>query len=114
MCDHLSHHMSWNSCILKLDLGLQQHLLIHYSQEFELIVVEIKVAQREIRIMTGYGPQENWPEAKRMPFFLALEAEIVKAELEGKSVIIELDANSKLGPIMIPGDMHAQSENGKI
>ena len=63
--------------------------------------------------MTGYGPQENWSDSERMPFFMTLEAEIVKAEIEGKSIIIELDANSKLGPHMIPGDMHPQSENGK-
>ena len=94
--------------------ALKPVLISEYNEEFELIVVEIKVAKREIRVITGYGPQENWPEAERMPFFLALEAEIVKAELEGKSIIIELDANSKLGPTMIPGDMHAQSENGKV
>ena len=64
--------------------------------------------------MTGYGPQENWPIAARMPFFLALEEEVVKAELAGKSLIIELDANSKLGPDLIPGDKHKQSDNGRI
>ena len=49
-----------------------------------------------------------------MPFFLALEEQIVKAELAGKSILIELDANSKLGPELIPGDTHAQSMNGKV
>ena len=64
--------------------------------------------------MTGYGPQENWPESERIPFFLALEEEIVKAELAGKSILIELDANSKLGPQLIQEDLHTQSENGKL
>ena len=49
-----------------------------------------------------------------MPFFLALEQEIVKAEMAGKSILIEIDANCKLGPQVIPGDMHSQTENGKI
>ena len=49
-----------------------------------------------------------------MHFFLALEEEIVKAELAGKSILIELDANSKLGPQWIPGDMHPLTENGRI
>ena len=31
--------------------------------------------------------QENWEEAKRTPFFEALETEVVSAELEGRSVI---------------------------
>ena len=64
--------------------------------------------------MSGYGPQESWQESERMPFFLALEEEILKAELAGKTILIELDANSKLGPDVIPGDMHPQSINGKV
>ena len=34
--------------------------------------------------MIGSGPQENWDEERRMPFFIALETEKVKAELAGK------------------------------
>ena len=49
-----------------------------------------------------------------MPFFQTLEEEITKAELEGKSIYIEIDANSKLGPERIPQDKHPMSNNGKI
>ena len=49
-----------------------------------------------------------------MPFFLALEEEVIKAELAGKSIIIEMDANAKLGPDLIHGDKHQQSENGRL
>ena len=94
--------------------GLKPILISDYNEEFELLVVEITIANKKLRIMTGYGPQENWPEVQRIPFFLALENEIVKAELEGKSIFIELDANSKLGKELIPGDMHSQTENGKL
>ena len=76
--------------------------------------MEIKVNNKEIRIITGYGPQESWPEVERMPFFLALEQEIIKAELQGKSIFIEMDSNSKLGPEFIPRDPHKQSVNGKV
>ena len=64
--------------------------------------------------MTGYGPQETWSEAERLPFFLALEQEIIKAEMQGKSMYIEMDSNSKLGPQIIPSDPHPQSTNGKL
>ena len=94
--------------------GLSPCLIQEYENEFELLVIEVKISNKEIRIMSGYGPQECWPENERMPFFLALEQEIIKAEVAGKSIMIELDANSKLGPNFIPGDMHDQSENGKI
>ena len=64
--------------------------------------------------MTGYGPQENWKLDEKMPFFIALEEEISKAIFQGKGVIIELDANSKLGPQYIEGDPHRKSPNGNI
>ena len=64
--------------------------------------------------MTGVGPQENWDEDKRNPFFIALEAEVVKAHISGKSVIIEIDSNSKLGTRYIPNDPHQMSPNGKM
>ena len=45
---------------------------------------------------------------------MALEQEIIKAEMQGKSMFIEMDSNSKLGPEIIPNDPHTQSGNGKI
>ena len=49
-----------------------------------------------------------------MPFFLALEIEIEKAKLAGKSIIVEMDANSKVGKQYIPRDPHVMSQNGAI
>ena len=34
-------------------------LIEEYSSEFELLVVEIKVNKRDIRIISGYGPQKT-------------------------------------------------------
>ena len=36
------------------------------------------------------------------PVFIALEVEVIKVQMTGKSVIIEIDSNSKLGPEYIP------------
>ena len=49
-----------------------------------------------------------------MPFFNSLEEEIINAELEGRDVIIMMDANSKLGKKYIKSDPKPQSSNGKI
>jgi hypothetical protein len=38
----------------------------------------------------------------------------VSAEIEGKSVLIAMDANSKLGPRYISGDPHEMSQNGRV
>ena len=89
-------------------------LIEEYNDEFELLVVETNTKEKTIRIISGYGPQECWDEAKRIQFFLALETEIEKAELSGKSVIIEMDANAKLGPMFIPGDPHKMTPNGEL
>ena len=77
-------------------------------------MVEIVTVKESVRIVSGYGPQENWEEEKRRPFFLALETEIEKSELAGISVIIELDANSKLGKQYIPNDPYDMSPNGAL
>ena len=83
--------------------GARALLVSEYSETFELIAVEIKVGNTKIRVMTGYGPQESWNEDDKMPFFTALEEEIAAAELEGREVLIAMDANSKLGPTHIEG-----------
>ena len=100
--------------MLGVHVDLQPVLVKEYSDEFELIVVEVITGNTKIRIMTGYGPQESWEEAKRIVFFEALETEVASAELDGRSVIISMDANSKLGPMYVVKDPHEQSKNGKI
>ena len=100
--------------MLAVHQDLKPKLIEEYNKPFELIVVEVETDKQNVRIMTGVGPQENWEETKRMPFFIALESEIVKAQMAGKGVIIEIDANSKLGSLYIPNDPHTMSPNGKI
>jgi exonuclease III len=100
--------------MLGVHMDLNPVLVKEYSETFELIVVETTIGNTHIRIITGYGPQENWDEKDRLPFFEALECEVASAELEGRSVIISMDANSKLGDEYIPGDPHKQSVNGRL
>ena len=77
--------------------ALKPILINDYDDPFELLVVEIRVGNREIRLISGYGPLEYWRPQERLPFFEALEEEIIKAELARKSVIIEAEFNAKLG-----------------
>ena len=100
--------------LLAIHEDLNPKLIEEYNDDFELLVVETNTKEKTIRIITGYGPQECWDEAKRIPFFLALETEIEKAELGGKSLIIEMDANAKLGTKFIPGDPHQMTPNDEL
>ena len=94
--------------------GLKPVLINELNDPFEILVIEIVVANKEIRVISGYGPQESWTEQQKEPFFRSLEEEIVKANLAGKSVLIEADFNSKLGREYIPDDPHQQDRNGKL
>ena len=84
--------------MLGVHVDLKPVLVREYSDQFELLVVEITIGETKIRLFSGYGPKENWDENYRTPFFEALESGIASAELEGRSIIICMDANSKLGP----------------
>ena len=84
------------------------------ENEFELIVVETKIGRKEIRFITGYGPQEDWSDELKAPFFVALNTEIAKAIAENKSIYIAMDSNCKLGPPYIPKDQNIMSKNGEI
>ena len=52
------------------------------KKKFELILTVVKIANKKIRIITGYGPQENWKDEDKIPFFVSLEKEIVNALAE--------------------------------
>ena len=43
---------------------LKPKLIEEHSDEYELLVVDIKPKDKDIRIMSGYGPQENIEEDK--------------------------------------------------
>ena len=100
--------------LLGIHSGLEPIQINKYNDTFELLIVEVKVGSKNIRIITGYGPQECWDSNKRIPFCYAIDEEVSASELLGKSVIIAMDANSKLGPHIIPGDPYKQSPNGKL
>ena len=97
--------------ICAVHADLDPKLVEEYNDPFELLVIKVL---GEKRIITGYGPQETWEEEKRVTFFQKLEEEIVKAAIAGKSVIIEMDANAKLGKKHIPDDPHEITPNGKL
>ena len=94
--------------------SLNPILIQEYSSEFELLVVEVKVNKMEIRVISGYGPQENLPDNQRAAFYIALDVEIERACLAGKEIIISMDANAKLGKDWIPNDKHSICKNGKF
>ena len=46
--------------LIAVHKSLKPVLIEEHSEEFELLVVEAKIGNKEVRVMSGYGPQENW------------------------------------------------------
>ena len=66
-----------------------------------------------MRIITGYGPQENLRDEERIPFWMAFEEEVASSEINWNSVTVQMDANAKLGPEYFKDDPKSMSGNGK-
>ena len=79
----------------------------------EVLVVQTEILDKKVRFINAYGPQEDETE-QSTAFFAKLDEEIKSAKISGSLICIELDANSKLGSSIIPGDPKPQSKNGKL
>ena len=78
------------------------------------MTVEIKVGTESIRIINGYGPQEYGESSTVYNYWQELEAEVIRAKDLNINVIIQMDANAKLGSDIIKGSPHKISSNGKL
>ena len=94
-----------------VDQDLEPVLISDGGDENEILVVQANLGNQEIRIINAYGPQEDEVE-KSLSFWQQLEAEAISAIEENCLTLIQLDANAKVGPGIIPYDCHAQSNNG--
>ena len=56
--------------MLGVHVGLQPILIQEYNEAFELLVVEIKIADQEIQVITGYGPKKTGNPMKEPHFIL--------------------------------------------
>ena len=93
---------------------LSPMLISQGSDEIEILVVQILVGKLKIRVFNGYGPQENDIKGKILAFWQEFEKEIISAREEKCFVLVEMDANAKLGADIIQKDPHSISHNGEI
>ena len=97
-------------------------LVYSRTDEIEMMVVQGKIGEQKIRIFNCYGPQElsqaQRPAVQQQDiinkFWVELEKEVIKAYEEECLIVIEMDANAKVGKHIINGDPHNTSENGKL
>ena len=89
-------------------------LIYEGDDDIELLVVQGTIGKYKVRFINAYGPQEDDRLERIMGFYEKLEEEIVMATEEGCHIIIECDANAKLGHEIIKGAPNSQSSNGKV
>ena len=69
--------------LLGVHMDLNPVLVSEYSDDFEMLVVEVKTGNTNVRICTGYGPQESWEDRDRLPFFKHLRKRLPVLTLKG-------------------------------
>ena len=89
-------------------------LIFSANDNIELLTVEVKVGNDKIRIINGYGPQEHDDTNSILIFWQEFEAEVIRAKDYNRNIIVQMDANAKLGSEVIYGDPHKMSNNGKL
>ena len=85
------------------------------DEDSEVLTVQVKVGKYDVRIINAYGPQED--ECNREDIYQLwqeIEEEVVNAKDEGCLLIIQLDANAKIGMENLKDDPNNVSGNGKI
>ena len=80
------------------------------------MTIEAKVGENKIRIINAYGPQESQENNNKevLDFWQQMEGEIVSAFDNSCFIVIEMDANAKVGNKIIKNDPHDVTNNGKL
>ena len=80
----------------------------------EILVVEIHIDSRSVRIINCYAPQECDAMERKVAFWARLHSEIFEAEEAGISVIVQFDSNMHAGSDIIKNDPNKQNTNGRL
>ena len=84
------------------------------SPEREMLVVQVNVGHLKVRMINAYGPQEDDTTNNIYEFWHELEKEVINAKNEEFCMLLQCDANAKLGKTVIKDDHHDMSSNGQI
>ena len=97
-----------------VDENLNPMLISNNDDENEILTVQIDLGELKLRIINGYGPQEDDNNQRIIGFWQEIEAEIMNAKDNECLVLVEMDANAKVGNEVIKNDPNPMSSNGKI
>ena len=97
-----------------VDEDMNPVLVSNCKDDTEILTVQANLGDKKIRIINGYGPQEDDDIQDVLEFWQELEGEVISAKDEGCLILIEMNANAKVGNTIIKGDPHGMTNNGKL
>ena len=90
--------------VTAVDPNLNPMLVTTRNDEAEVLTVQLDVNNQKIRVINGYGPQEDDSSQNKLNFWTGLDHEILAATSENCMVLIQMDANAKVGRKIISAD----------
>ena len=88
-------------------------IFVQYSYP---LTVQVEINESKLRIINAYGTQDSSDgfSKESLNFWQDLEEEIMRAHDEQTMILVQLDANAKLGPKIIKNDPHIMLKNCKL
>ena len=96
------------------DEDLNPVLISTGEEDNEIITIEVNINEHRIRIINGYGPQEDEDSQRVLCFWQEIESEVMKAKDDDCLILIQMDANAKVGKEIIKDDPNQATNNGKL
>ena len=93
---------------------LESTLIREGKDQVEAMAVQVVIGELPCSIITAYGPQENAPKEKKEKFWQFLQEEVLRADLEGNGLILQMDGNLHAGPGLVKNDPNPVNQNGKM
>ena len=105
-----------HGCGLALGVNkvFESTLISQGDDNTEVMSVLVVIGEIPIRVIVGYGVQENAPKKKKEDFWEYIENEIIEADKEEQGVLIQIDGNLHAGEELIKNDPNPKNRNGKL
>ena len=97
-----------------VDPSLNPMLIAAKNEEAEILTVQIECANMKLRVINAYGPQDDDSQQNKLNFWMGLEEEVLAAKSESCMVLIQMDANAKVGRNIVSQDPNSITDsNGR-
>ena len=93
------------------DVNLDSAVVPSDNGNDDILTGQIRVGNLDLRVINAYGPQESCNN-DASSFWQLLESEIISVKDNNCLLIIQLDANAKVGKAVIEDDPNEASKNG--